>query len=153
MTDHAPALYQAPLLTTPFHARLVPHARANDWQRWGGYTTVNCFSEVVTEYFAIRNSATLYDISPMRKYRIAGPDAVRCMNRLLTRDAAKIRPGRAAYAVWCDDGGKVIDDGTVFRFGASEFRITTGMRAWTAGIMVRGWSTRDPKYAISAASR
>ena len=125
MTDHAPALYQAPLLTTPFHARLVPHARANDWQRWGGYTTVNCFSEVVTEYFAIRNSATLYDISPMRKYRIAGPDAVRCMNRLLTRDAAKIRPGRAAYAVWCDDGGKVIDDGTVFRLAETDFRLNS----------------------------
>ena len=125
MTSRALAPYQVPLLTTPFHSRLASFAKANDWLRWGGYTTVNCFSEVAAEYFAIRNSATLYDISPMRKYRIAGPDAVACMNRLLTRDAAKIRPGRAAYAVWCDDGGKVIDDGTVFRFTETEFRLNS----------------------------
>ncbi len=125
MTNHALAPYQAALLTTPFHSRLAPLVLANDWLRWGGYTTVNCFSGVATEYFAIRNSATLYDISPMRKYRIAGPDAVAYMNRLLTRDAAKIRPGRAAYAVWCDAGGKVIDDGPVFRFAETEFRLNS----------------------------
>jgi len=125
MTGRTLAPYLAPLLTTPFHSRLVRLAQANDWLRWGGYTTVNSFSEVETEYFAIRNSATLYDISPMRKYRIAGPDAVGYMNRLLTRDARKIRAGRAGYAVWCDDGGKVIDDGTVFRFTETEFRLNS----------------------------
>jgi len=125
MSDNTLPLYSAPLLTTPFHERLVPLARANDWLRWGGYTTVNCFTEVAAEYFSIRNAATLYDISPMRKYRIAGPEAVAYMNRLLTRDAAKIRPSRAAYAVWCDEGGKVIDDGTVFRLSETEFRLNS----------------------------
>ena len=125
MTSPATALYKAPLLTTPFHSRLAPFVLTDEFLRWGGYTTVSCFTDVATEYFAIRNSATLYDISPMRKYRIAGPDAVRYMNRLLTRDAAKIKPGRAAYAVWCDDGGKVIDDGTVFRLGETEFRLNS----------------------------
>jgi len=62
MTDHTRAPYRAPLLTTPFHSRLAPLALANEWLRWGGYSTVDCFSEVETEYFAIRNSATLYDI-------------------------------------------------------------------------------------------
>lgn len=125
MTNSALAPYKAPLLDTPFHSRLAPLALTDSWLAWGGYTTVNCFSTVAAEYFAIRNSATLYDISPMRKYRIAGPEAVACMNRLLTRNAAKIRPGRAAYAVWCDEGGKVIDDGTVFRFAETEFRLNS----------------------------
>lgn len=125
MSSEAVALYKTPLLTTPFHERLVPLGRSNDWLRWGGYTTVNCFTEVATEYFAIRNAATLYDISPMRKYRISGPDAVRYMNRLLTRDAAKIGPGRAGYSVWCDDGGKVIDDGTVFRLSENEYQLNS----------------------------
>jgi aminomethyltransferase len=125
MTDHTRAPYRAPLLTTPFHSRLAPLALANDWLRWGGYTTVDCFSEVETEYFAIRNAATLYDISPMRKYRISGPESVGYMNRLLTRDASKIRPGRAGYAVWCDDGGTVMDDGTIFRFTETEFRLNS----------------------------
>ncbi len=59
----------------------------------------------------------------MRKYRIAGAGAVAFMNRLLTRDIGKLGAGRVAYAVWCNDAGKVIDDGTVFRLGENEFRL------------------------------
>jgi aminomethyltransferase len=90
--------------------------------------TVHSFHNVELEYFAIRNAATLFDLSPMRKYRIAGPDAERYLNRLLTRDVRKIKPGRVAYTVWCDDAGKVLDDGTLFRFGAEEFRICSQER-------------------------
>jgi aminomethyltransferase len=59
----------------------------------------------------------------MRKYRVAGPDAERYLNRVVTRDVAKLAPGRVAYAVWCNDAGKVLDDGTVFRFAETEFRL------------------------------
>jgi aminomethyltransferase len=110
-------------LETPFHGRLAPLNQANEWLRWSGYTTADCLTDPATEYFAIRHAATLYDISPMRKYRVAGPDAERCLNRVLTRDVAKLAPGRVAYAVWCNDAGKVLDDGTVFRFAETEFRL------------------------------
>ncbi len=117
------APYIQPLLETPLHTRTVPLCLTGDWARWGGYVTVNSYTNVEHEYFAIRNAATLFDLSPMRKYRIAGPDAERTLNRLLTRDVRKLKPGRVAYAVWCDDAGKVLDDGTVFRFGPAEFHI------------------------------
>ena len=117
------APYTQPLLETPLHARTAPLCLTGDWSRWGGYLTVNSYRNVAQEYFAIRNAATLFDLSPMRKYRIAGPDAERYLNRLLTRDVRKLKPGRVAYAVWCDDAGKVLDDGTVFRFGPDEFHI------------------------------
>ena len=123
MTAGAKPIYQAPLMETPFHARIAPLNQSNEWLRWAGYTTVDCFTDVTTEYFAIRNAATLYDISPMVKYRIAGQDSERYMNRLLTRDIRKLKPGRVGYAVWCDDAGKVLDDGTVFRFAANEFSL------------------------------
>ncbi len=117
------APYTQPLLETPLHGRTAPLCLTGDWSRWGGYLTVNSYRNVEQEYFAIRNAATLFDLSPMRKYRIAGPDAERYLNRLLTRDVRKLKPGRVAYAVWCDDAGKVLDDGTVFRFGPDEFHI------------------------------
>jgi aminomethyltransferase len=123
MTAEPLPLYIAPLLETPFHPCIAPLNQASEWVRWAGYITVDCFTDLTTEYFAIRNSATLYDISPMVKYRIAGADCERYMNRLLTRDIRKLKPGRVAYAVWCNDAGKVLDDGTVFRFAASEFRL------------------------------
>ena len=45
----------------------------------------------------------------------ARPDATRYLNRLVTRDVAKLRPGRVVHTVWCDGRGKVLDDGTLFR--------------------------------------
>jgi aminomethyltransferase len=122
------APYTQPLLETPLHARTAPLCLTGDWARWGGYTTVNSYGTVELEYFAIRNAATLFDLSPMRKYRIAGPDAERYLNRLLTRDVRKLKPGRVGYAVWCDDRGKVLDDGTVFRFGPEKFWICSQER-------------------------
>jgi glycine cleavage system T protein (aminomethyltransferase) len=64
----------------------------------------------------------------MVKYRIAGPDALRFLNRLVTRDMRRLAPGKVAYTVWCDDAGHVIDDGTVFAIAPNEYRICTGER-------------------------
>src|SRR5208282_3004517 len=91
-------------------------------------TTVDVFSTVEQEYFAIRNAATLYDLTPMVKYRISGPGAARYLNRLVTRDLGKLKPGRVAYCVWCNDAGHMLDDGTVFRLGESEYRLCTAER-------------------------
>ena len=123
MTVDAKTIYETRLLKSPFHPRIEPLNEANEWTRWAGYTTADCFTDLTTEYFAIRHAATLFDISPMVKYRIAGADAERFINRLLTRDIRKLRPGWVAYAVWCDDNGMTLDDGTVFRFSETEFRL------------------------------
>jgi aminomethyltransferase len=117
------SLFVEPLLRTPFHARARALSQLDSFIPWNGYTTVDVFSSVEHEYFAIRNASTLYDLSPMAKYRIAGPDALRFLNRLVTRDLARLKPDRVAYAVWCNDAGHLIDDGTVFRLGESEYRL------------------------------
>ncbi|HEV2441554.1 MAG TPA: aminomethyltransferase family protein [Steroidobacteraceae bacterium] len=120
--------YRQPLLRTPFHERMRAFSQVDSFIPWSGYSTVDVFSTVEQEYFAIRNGASLYDLTPMVKYRIAGPDATRFLDRLVTRNIAKVRPGRVAYAVWCDDGGRLIDDGTVFRLAEQEYRLCTGER-------------------------
>ena len=67
----------------------------------------------------------------MTKYRISGPDSLDYINRLVTRDMAKIRPGRVAYAVWCDDQGQVIDDGTIFHLRDGEYRLCSQAVSYT----------------------
>jgi aminomethyltransferase len=120
--------YRQPLLKTPFHERQREYSQLDSFVPWAGYTTVDVFTSVEQEYFAIRNASSLYDLTPMVKYRIAGPDALRFLNRLVTRDMRKLAPGKVAYTVWCDDAGHLIDDGTVFCLGPNEYRICTAER-------------------------
>jgi aminomethyltransferase len=120
--------YRQPLLPTPFHQRARALSQVDSFIPWAGYTTVDVFTAVEQEYFAVRNAASVYDLTPMVKYRIAGPDALRFLNRLVTRDITKLRPGRVAYCVWCNDAGQLIDDGTVFCLGAREYRLCTAER-------------------------
>ena len=77
------------------------------------------------EYVGIRNAAVLIDVSPLYKYAVSGPDAVRLIDRVITRDATKIKPGQVVYTPWCDEHGKVIDDGTIARLDDDSFRWTS----------------------------
>ena len=120
--------YCQPLLKTPFHERARALSQVDSFIPWAGYTTVDVFTTVEQEYFAIRNAATLYDLTPMVKYRITGRDALGFLNRLVTRDLAKLAPNRVAYAVWCNDAGHLIDDGTVFGVGDEEYLLCAAER-------------------------
>jgi glycine cleavage system T protein (aminomethyltransferase) len=128
MTQSPAPHYKQPLLNTPFHERARALSQVDSFIPWAGYTTVDVFTTVEQEYFAIRNATTLYDLTPMVKYRVAGPDALPYLNRLVTRDVAKLKPDRVAYCVWCNDAGHLIDDGTIFRIGVDEYRICTAER-------------------------
>jgi aminomethyltransferase len=127
LTESEPA-FRRPLLKTPFHERARAESQVDSFIPWSGYTTVDVFTNVEQEYFAIRNAASLYDLTPMVKYRVSGADAARYLDRLATRQLSRLVPGRVAYTVWCNDSGHLIDDGTVFRLGESEFRLCTAER-------------------------
>ncbi|MDH3545894.1 MAG: aminomethyltransferase family protein [Gammaproteobacteria bacterium] len=115
-------------LRTPFYARMAALDTINSWHQWKGYTTPDELYCAETEYFAIRNAAAVFDLTPMTKYRISGPDSLAYVDRLVTRDMNKIKPGRVAYAVWCDDRGQVIDDGTIFHLREGEYRLCSQER-------------------------
>ncbi|MDX1737210.1 MAG: aminomethyltransferase family protein [Alphaproteobacteria bacterium] len=108
---------------TAFYPRLKELSQTGEWVHWAGYKSPMTLESVELEYFAIRSNATVFDISPMCKYRITGPDAAEYMNRLVTRDVRKIKNNRVAYTVWCNDEGFILDDGTIFRFGENDFRL------------------------------
>jgi aminomethyltransferase len=128
VTESVESHFKRPLLRTPFHERARALSQLDSFIPWAGYTTVDVFTSVEQEYFAIRNAATLYDLTPMVKYRVVGRDALAFLNRLVTRDVGKLKPDRVAYCVWCNDAGHLIDDGTIFRLGESEYRICTAER-------------------------
>jgi len=122
MTD--PRLhFRTPLKRTPFHARTEPANLHNAWAPWAGYTTALNFGDVAMEHAAIRNAASLYDISPMVKYTVEGPDAGACLDRLTLRRASAMPVGAVQYTAWCDDAGHVLDDGTLFRLAPDRFRL------------------------------
>jgi aminomethyltransferase len=112
-------------LPTPLHPRTAPLNQPHEWRQWSGYLGAGMYEmHHEREYWAIRNSAALIDVSPLFKYEITGPDAARLVQRIITRDITACRIGQILYSPWCDDAGHVIDDGTIARLGESHYRVT-----------------------------
>jgi aminomethyltransferase len=115
--------YRNKVFASPFHAGQQALNELQQWGRWFDYLSVPAYYCSTMEYFAGRNACGVFDLTPMIKHRISGPDALPYLNRLATREVGKIAPGRVGYAVWCDDQGQVIDDGTVFHLDDKDYRI------------------------------
>lgn len=112
-------------IPSPFHERTAPLCTSYRWKDWSGFAAVCSFDvSHEREYFAFRESAGMLDISPLFKYEVHGPDAARVLSRMMARDVSKLKVGRVGYSCWCDDAGKVIDDGTVARLDEDRYRVT-----------------------------
>jgi aminomethyltransferase len=110
---------------TALHDRTFALCESLNYREWSGYYTVSAYEgHHEHEYNAIRNAAALIDVSPLFKYLITGADAARFVNRIITRDVSKMSVGQVFYTPWCDEHGRVIDDGTVSRLGEQLFRWT-----------------------------
>lgn len=109
------------LRKTPFHPRIEALMHGNSWMRWTGHYSPANFESVQSEYFTIRNGASVYDISPLIKYTIRGREAAAYVNHLITRDLSKIKPMQAFYTSWCQDDGMLVEEGTIFRLGENDF--------------------------------
>jgi aminomethyltransferase len=110
---------------TVFHPRTFALCESLNYRDWSGYYAVSTYEpHHEHEYNAIRNAAGLIDISPLFKYLVRGRDAARLVDRIITRDVRKMTNGQVWYTPWCDETGKVIDDGTVSRLGEQLFRWT-----------------------------
>jgi aminomethyltransferase len=128
---------------TAFHSRTSALCESMSWRDWAGYFAVSAYeAHHEREYNAIRNAAALIDVSPLFKYRVAGRDAARLADRILTRDVPKMKVGQVAYTHWCDGEGKVIDDGTISRLREDVFR-------WTAAEPTLRW-IRENAHGLEA---
>ena len=110
---------------TAFHDRTFALCQSLNYREWSGYYTVSVYEvHHDHEYNAIRNAAALIDITPLYKYLISGKDATKLVNRVITRDINKVAVGQVIYCCWCDEQGKVIDDGTITRLEQNKYRWT-----------------------------
>ena len=113
------------LRTTPFHQRTSRLCLPQNWRRWAGYLVAGSYDLALDrEYWAIRNAAAPIDVTPLMKYLIQGRDSGRLLNHVVTRDIDKLKVGQVYYTPWCDDEGKVIDDGTIARLDETTYRMT-----------------------------
>ncbi|HST28746.1 MAG TPA: aminomethyltransferase family protein [Rudaea sp.] len=114
------------LKRTPFHERTSKLSLPQNWRRWAGYIVAGSYDLVLDrEYWAIRDAAALIDITPLMKYIIEGPDAAKLLHRMTPRDVLKMAVGQVFYTGWCDDDGKMLDDGTISRLSDTKFRLTS----------------------------
>ena len=158
------------LKLSPFFDRTSKLNESQEWRRWSGYLSATNYELThENEYFAIRTKAALLDITPLYKYLIQGPDSLRFLDRLVTRNINICEVGQVMYTPWCDEDGKVIDDGTVQRLSERKFRITSaepnlewleynasGMgltilddSVTTAAVALQGPNSRDILNAVS----
>ncbi|HKN79512.1 MAG TPA: aminomethyltransferase family protein, partial [Lysobacter sp.] len=120
------SLPQFQLKHTPFHERTSNLSLPQNWRRWAGHIVVGSYDlHVEREYWAIRDAVAMIDVSPLMKYMIEGPDAARLLDKLVPRDIGKMAVGQVGYTGWCDDEGKLLDDGTISRLGDNTFRLTS----------------------------
>jgi len=119
------------------HARTFALCESLNYREWSGFYAVSSYeAHHEHEYNAIRNASALIDVSPLYKYRLSGRDAAKLVDRVITRDAFKLAIGQVYYTPWCDEHGKVIDDGTVTRLSEDSFR-------WTAADPSLRWFTQN----------
>jgi aminomethyltransferase len=122
---------------TAFHERTFDLCESLSYREWSGYYAVSSYElHHEHEYNAIRNASALIDITPLFKYRLTGKDATRLVDRVITRDMQKVKVGQVIYTPWCDEQGKVIDDGTVSRLEENIYR-------WTAADPSLRWFTQN----------
>ncbi len=118
-------------IATPFHPRIAPLCTSLLYKDWAGYYAVRSFDTAHDrEYFAFRHACGLIDVTPLYKYDVRGADAAAFLARIMVRDIRKLKLGQVMYTCWCDDDGRVIDDGTVSRLDEDFFRVTSADPAW-----------------------
>jgi aminomethyltransferase len=110
---------------TAVHEKALGVCESLSFREWSGYYAASVYeTHHEHEYNAIRNAAAMIDISPLFKYRISGKEATKFVNRVITRDIERVAVGQVIYCCWCDEQGKVIDDGTISRLGENVYRWT-----------------------------
>jgi aminomethyltransferase len=111
---------------TAFYPRQQELNRKQVWGEWAGYFAAQVYADFHDiEYSAIREAAAVIDTTPLYKYLVLGRDADRLLDRVMTRDVSKVRVDQVIYTPWCDEDGKVLDDGTITRLADDEYRVTS----------------------------
>jgi aminomethyltransferase len=143
-------------IPSPFHPRTSKLCTSLFYKDWSGYHAVRSYDTYMErEYFAFRHAAGMIDVTPLFKYEVHGPDATDFLCRVMVRNIKKLKLGQVAYSCWCDDDGKMVDDGTVSRLDETYFRVTSNAPALSWFLRhARGFSVtiEDSTQTVAALS-
>ncbi len=95
-----------------------------DWNGMGTAWTYN--TDPNDEHDAVRERAGMFDMSPLKKVFVRGPEAAATLDHLTTRDLSRVQPGQAAYLSVLTDEGTMADDAIVSNNGNNEWMIVHG---------------------------
>ena len=112
------------IVGTPFHSRTARNSATPWYFNWDLHHVVDVYDDFHTELGAIRESVAMGDMSPLCMCRIEGPDAARLVDHLVPRSTENLRVGSIQYTPWCNDDGKVVSDGLIFRLDEESYRFT-----------------------------
>lgn len=104
-----------------FEQFLAESVEDSDYIEWNGFLLPDDYGDAEAEYRAIRDSCALFDVSPLRKYRIRGADSGRFLDRLLTRPVSTARPMRGIYVVFCNEDGSLKDDAILHKYNDDDY--------------------------------
>ncbi len=109
---------------TPFAPRTAAINGNALWMLWDRMMVVDVYADAREELRAIREAAAMGDMSPLSKYEVRGPDAARMLDALIPRDVTRLAVGQVYYTPWCDEHGKLVNDGLVIRVDETTFRLS-----------------------------
>jgi aminomethyltransferase len=105
------------------------------------------------EYEALTQRVTLWDIAAARQVRVRGPEATEFVNYVVTRDVTRLASMRAAYAVLCDSGGRMINDPLLLKISAGEYWFSisdSDLSLWLKGVNVgKGFDVEIQEIDVS----
>ena len=87
-----------------------------EFMDWEGWYWPNHFGDPIADHREVREDAGVWDESPLRKWELRGKDALRAADRVFTNDMLGLEIGQVRYGPFCDENGKMVGDGTVFKF-------------------------------------
>src|SRR5919197_356748 len=116
---------EAGIIQTAFHAK--QEALGCEFMDWEGWYWPSHSGDPVGEHHAVRRDVGVWDESPLRKWDFSGPDALKAADRIFTNDMAGLEIGQVRYGPFCDENGKMVGDGTVFKFTDSSCWVITAL--------------------------
>jgi aminomethyltransferase len=92
-----------------------------DYINWNEFLLPMDYGDAEKEYWAIRRSCALFDVSPIRKIRITGPAAGELLDYVLTRPVSAADDMRGIYVAYCHQDGNIKDDSILYKFAHDDY--------------------------------
>ena len=126
---HSPAEtgFDMALVQRGARLRRTPYFEATQRHGAQGYTVYNHmlfpirFDSFESEFDALLNAVTVWDVSVERCLEISGPDGARFAQLLTPRDLSKCAVGQGKYVLICDADGGIINDPVMTRMDENTF--------------------------------